>query len=146
MVLDLFMRGQPGVGRVRIRRVECNASVGLPFEMKGHSLILWQLEAGKLSRQCGINAVLNLVLQFHACRSFDRRQVRIAGVCNESALRFLFDAVSEMRDETFDIHQRDSSALSSARIGSSLGTDLMWPWTKPARYCYKRACPRTLLV
>jgi len=41
---------------------------------------------------------------------------------DESAFQFLLDAVREMRDETFDIHQRDSSVPAPIRIDSSLDT------------------------
>lgn len=41
---------------------------------------------------------------------------------DESASWFLLDMIGEMGNEALDVHQRDSSALSLARIDSSLGT------------------------
>ena len=96
MAFNLVMTGGVQRSSRGIGRVDIEGAVGLLLDMKGELHLARagrEFQTWEIHAEASKNGGLDLLLQFVAGRSFERRDVRIRGARDESAFRFRFDPV-----------------------------------------------------
>jgi len=106
VTFDLFLRALHRLG-TGVGGMEGEAASGLALDMKAEFAFLAlqrQLQGGKTLRQASHDGCLNLLLQFFTRGRFQRRQVGIAGMSDETAFGLGRDGISKLRDKALDFH------------------------------------------